>query len=242
MTYKANEVFGSLTETARFGKRARPWHDGRMNLLSLFFSDPLVFLVFIAVFMLALSIHEFSHAYAGYLLGDMTAKRMGRLTLNPFAHIDPLGFLALITIGFGWGKPVPFNPYNLKYPRWGPVLVASAGPFSNLIFGTLLAIGYRFAAPVLGDSNLLVIFLSTGAYLNYILMLFNLIPLPPLDGSKALLAVLADERYRSARVFIETQGPYLLLGLIVVDSLFNLGIFSFLNHAALWLVSLIVGA
>lgn len=210
-----------------------------MNLLSLFFSDPLLFLAFITVFLLALSVHEFSHAYAGFLLGDMTAKRLNRLTLNPLAHIDPLGFLALITVGFGWGKPVPFNPYNLKYPKWGPVLVAGAGPFSNLIFGTLLAIGYRFAAPALGEANLLVIFFSVGAYLNYILMLFNLIPLPPLDGSKALLAVLADEKYRQTRFFIETQGPYLLLGLIILDSLFSLGIFSLLNHAALWLVSLV---
>jgi Zn-dependent protease len=203
-----------------------------MGLLSLLLSDPLVFLVFILVFLATLSVHEFAHAWAGALLGDQTAKRFNRLTLNPLAHIDPLGFLSLLLIGFGWGKPVPFNPYNLKYPRWGPALVAAAGPFSNLVLGTACALGYRSLAPLLGLDNLLVMLLGFAIHLNFLLMFFNLIPLPPLDGSKALLAVLADEKYRSTRHWLETQGPTVLVGIILLDAFFSLHLFSFLSVAA----------
>ena len=212
-----------------------------MNLLSLLFSHPLVFLVFVLVFLVALSIHEASHAFAAYLLGDMTAKRAKRLTLNPFAHIDWLGFLVLITVGFGWGKPVPFNPYNLKYPRWGPVLVAAAGPASNFILGILFAFIFRFIAPILGSGNLLVFFLQYGAYLSFLLGFFNLIPIPPLDGSKVLLALIAHEKYRHARFFIETRGTFLLLGFILLDTLFNIGIFSGLGAFATGFFHLIAG-
>lgn len=222
-----------------FGKRGTGWHDGGMNLLSLLFQDPLLFFVVISVFLLALSIHEFSHALAGYLLGDLTAKRMNRLTLNPLAHVDVLGFLALITVGFGWGKPVPFNPFNLKYPRWGPVMIAAAGPFANLLLGTLCALLYRFLLPSLGEGNLLTLFLSYSAYLNYLLMIFNLIPVPPLDGSKALIAILAAPSYRSVREFIETKGPFILIGLILVDSFLPFSVFSWIGHWAASLVELI---
>jgi len=196
-----------------------------MNLLELFFREPLIFLVIILVFLVALSVHEASHALAAYWLGDMTAKRANRLTLNPMAHIDWLGFLVLVTIGFGWGRPVPFNPYNLKYPRWGPALIAAAGPASNFLLGIVFALMYQIVTPGLGQQNLLVFFLQYGAYLSFLLGLFNLIPIPPLDGSKALLAALAHEKYRHIRFFIETRGTFLLLALIVLDSLFGVGIF-----------------
>lgn len=209
-----------------------------MSLLSLLFQEPLLFLAIILVFLFALSVHEFSHAYAGYLLGDMTAKRMNRLTLNPLAHVDPLGFLALITVGFGWGKPVPFNPFNLKYPRWGPVIIAAAGPLANLILGTFSALLYRCLLPGLGEGNLLMIFLSYSAYLNYLLMIFNLIPVPPLDGSKALLAVLAAPEYQSTREFIETKGPLILIALILIDSFLPFSVFAWIGHWATSLVDL----
>jgi len=203
-----------------------------MSLLSLLFDDPLIFLVIILAFLVSLSVHEMCHAWAAYLQGDNTAKRLGRLTLNPLAHIDVWGFLALITVGFGWGKPVPFNPYNLRNPRFGPVLVAGAGPFSNLVMGILAAIGLRLLVPALGQDNLLMVFLSYSAYLNFLLCLFNLIPLPPLDGSKALLAFLSKPRYYATRVFLETQGPMLLIALIVIDFVFNVGLFNWLSRAA----------
>ena len=102
-------------------------------LISLLFSNPPVFIAAVVAILVALTFHEFSHALVSYLLGDQTAKRMGRLSLNPITHIDPVGFVALVTIGFGWGKPVPFNPYNLRYPKWGSAIVAAAGPVSNLL-------------------------------------------------------------------------------------------------------------
>jgi Zn-dependent protease len=212
-----------------------------MNLLEIFFREPLLFLVIVLVFLIALSIHEASHALAAYWLGDMTAKRANRLTLNPAAHIDWLGFLVLITVGFGWGKPVPFNPYNLKYPRWGPALIAAAGPASNFLLGIVFALVYRAVLPGLGQGNLLAIFLQYGAYLSFLLGLFNLFPIPPLDGSKALLAALAHEKYRGARFFIETRGTFLLLGLILIDAVLQVGIFRGLGSLATGFFSLIVG-
>src|SRR5260221_11664107 len=106
-------------------------------MISLLFQQPFIFLSWLLAFLLALSIHEFCHAVVGTWLGDSTAERMGRLTLNPAAHIDPLGLLAVVLIGFGWGKPVPYNPYNLKWPKWGPVIIAAAGPASNLIMAVI---------------------------------------------------------------------------------------------------------
>ncbi|MSR85190.1 site-2 protease family protein [Candidatus Uhrbacteria bacterium] len=205
------------------------------------FEQPLLFVVLVAVFLLVLSVHEFSHALVGYWLGDSTAQRMGRLTLNPLAHIDPIGFLALLTIGFGWGKPVPFNPYNLKYPRWGPTLVALAGPGSNLILGAIFAVLFRFFAPLLGGQNLLIVFLSYAAYLNFLLLLFNLIPIPPLDGSKVLLSVLDGPRYAPTRFFLERYGVTVLLTLILLDSFSSLSIFSWLSIGAQGLFRLIGG-
>ncbi|MDP3793151.1 MAG: site-2 protease family protein [Candidatus Uhrbacteria bacterium] len=212
-----------------------------MSLLSLLFQQPLVFFVLVAVFVMVLSVHEYAHALVGFWLGDSTAKRMGRLTLNPLAHIDPLGFVALLTVGFGWGKPVPFNPHNLKYPRWGPTFVALAGPCSNLILGLICALLFRFLLPSFGEQNLLIVFLLYAAYLNFALMLFNLIPIPPLDGSKVLLSALADPRYQSMRFFLETKGSLLLIGLIFLDAFGNVGIFSWLSAAAHGLFRLVAG-
>jgi len=201
-----------------------------MGLFALLFEEPLLFFVLVGALVFTLSIHEASHAWVGNLLGDSTAKRMGRLTLNPFAHLDPIGFLMILFVGFGYAKPVPYNPYNLKYPRWGPALIAAAGPLSNLVFGIVCAIAYGFAEASLGGDNLLVLALWFLGHINFALMIFNLIPLPPLDGSKALLAALAGPRYERARMFIETQGPTVLLSLIVIDLLLNVGVFSWITR------------
>lgn len=206
-------------------------------MFSLLFSNPLLFLVWAFAFLLALSFHEFSHALAGTLLGDQTAKRMGRLTLNPFAHVDPLGFIAVLLIGFGWGKPVPFNPYALRWPKWGATAVAAAGPLSNLILGVVSLGLLSVFAPRLGCANVLVIFLTMSVMLNVVLMVFNLIPLPPLDGSKALLAFLAHPKYQAARAFIETKGQMLLLILVLLDSFSHVGVFSGLYSAAIGLLT-----
>ncbi len=212
-------------------------------MFQLLFSQPLVFAVWIVAFILSLSVHEFSHAWVAELLGDSTAKRLGRLTLNPAAHIDPMGLLLVVMVGFGWGKPVPFNPYNLKWPKWGPVLIAFAGPFSNFLFAVITTILYAFLAPSLGEGNLLGIFLLIMAQLNIGLLAFNLIPLPPLDGSKALIALLSSPRFQQVRTFIETRGPIILLLLVIADSFSNLGFFSrvygFATHLVLSVVTMI---
>ena len=203
-----------------------------MSLLSLLFEQPLLFAVVIGIFLFTLSLHEACHALASSLLGDPTAKRMNRLTLNPLAHIDPLGFIALLTIGFGWGKPVPFNPYNLRFRRWGPVMVAIAGPLSNFIVGAIASILYARLVPFLSGDNLLIFVLQYLASLNFLLMVFNLIPIPPLDGSKLLLAFLAQTRSSRAASFLETQGPMLLMLLVVLDSFTSLGLFAWIGFVA----------
>jgi len=206
--------------------------------ISLISDNPLVFVAWLAAILAAFTTHEFSHALAATALGDPTPKRMGRLTLNPLAHIDFLGFLMLLMIGFGWGKPVPFNPYNLKTKKWGGTLVALAGPFANLVnialWGIVLKviIAYNFLPP----ENLMIQFLVLLIDLNVVLLIFNLIPIPPLDGSHLLFDILRAPKYEPLKLFLETRGPILLLGLIILDDLAGLGIFGSLFNGATNLV------
>ena len=177
----------------------------------------------------------------GTWLGDTTARRMGRLTLNPAAHIDPIGFFAVLLIGFGWGKPVPYNPYNLRWPKWGPVAIAFAGPVSNLLIAMAAVLLLANIGPMLGSQNLLFLFLVILVQLDIALAVFNLIPLPPLDGSKALLAVLSHPKYAAARNFIETRGPMILLLLVFLDAFGGFGILIGLVRWAIGLVAQIAG-
>ena len=201
-------------------------------LLSELFSRPLYAFMTGLVFLFVLSVHEASHALAALWLGDRTAQRENRLTLNPLAHIDLTGFLMLITVGFGWGKPVPFNPYNLRWQRIGPALVAAAGPLSNFLL-SLVAVAVRyFVGPRLGPENALTVFLVLLALMSTVLGIFNLIPIPPLDGSKALLAALAHPKYAHTRAFLEHRGPYLLLALVLVNIVLNIDVFGWIQVAA----------
>ena len=193
-------------------------------IIDTLFTNPLVFFVWLIAIIVPIALHEFSHALAATLQGDPTPKSMGRLTLNPIAHIDPLGIILLLLAGFGWGKPTPYNPLYLKSQRWGPVIVAVAGPVSNLImivaFGLLLR-----AFAFLGTTNLMVLLLVALVQINIVLMIFNLIPIPPLDGSKVVFGFLP----RSTEQFqmnLERLGPMLLIGLIIIDRFANLGVFS----------------
>lgn len=185
-----------------------------MLILQLF-ENPILFLAWTVSLVIAISVHEFSHALAATLLGDQTAKYEGRLTLNPLKHLDPWGTLLLFVAGFGWGKPVPFNPYNLRSQRWGSALVSIAGPGSNfvmiLVFGLILK--YLYPLTGLGEQNMLFQFLYTLILLNAILMTFNLIPIPPLDGSKLLFAILPPSM-TEIRVFLERYGFLILIGLV----------------------------
>lgn len=196
--------------------------------LSLLSDNPLYFIIWIAAILTALSAHEFLHAYTAYRLGDDTAEAAGRLTLNPMAHIDWLGLLTLILIGFGWGKPVPVNPYNLKYKKWGNTLVALSGPLANFLSIVVFGFFLKFLEGYIGltTGNLLVQFVGLLIIINVVLMIFNLIPVPPLDGSAVLFAALSDPKYDDFKARLILRGPMILLGLLLLDNLFNIGIFS----------------
>src|ERR1041385_4811939 len=130
-------------------------------MLTSLFTNPLQGLAWIVAFVAALTLHEFCHALAAKLQGDDTADRGGRLTLNPLSHIDPMGFLLVLVAGFGWSKPVPYNGYNLRNQKWGPVIVAAAGPLSNLVLFIISGLTYRIllAAGLLTMNSPLGIFL-----------------------------------------------------------------------------------
>jgi Zn-dependent protease len=188
---------------------------------------------FLLALVVSISIHEFSHAWSAYELGDSTARNLGRLTLNPIAHFDPLGalmilFMAFSGWGLGWGKPVPVNPYNLRTnPRVGMGLTSAAGPFSNLVLATLCAIPLRLGWSM---PALLVTFLWTMVFTNVSLAIFNLIPLPPLDGFNVLQGILATFRTRWAYEWgdrldkLAPYGPILLLGLLSMGWFFGLNL------------------
>jgi len=158
----------------------------------------------------AISIHEFAHAWVADRLGDPTPSLAGRLTLNPLAHLDPLGTLALFFIGFGWGKPVPIDPYNLRHPRRDQALIALAGPLSNFLFVLFIAFIYHlFPYPHL---FLIIQILIT---INLSLALFNLLPLHPLDGSKILLGLLPfDLAQEWEEILTSYSLPLLLITLL----------------------------
>jgi Zn-dependent protease len=168
------------------------------------------------ILLVALPIHEFSHAFVAYRLGDDTAARRGRLTLNPLRHLDPLGSAMILFVGFGWAKPVPVNPYNLRHgSRAGYALVAAAGPASNLLLAALVAVLWRIGLFGSASYNVLQ-FASIFMYINVSLCLFNLIPLAPLDGS-GVLGGIVGERGAQALASLQTYGPILLMGLFMLS-------------------------
>ena len=170
---------------------------------------------------IALSLHEFAHGYAAYLMGDSTAKYNGRLSLNPFSHLDIMGTLCLFLFRFGWAKPVPINPYNFKKRRLGIIVVSLAGPFMNFVVAVIsafvLEIIRRFM-PYGELHNFLYYVVLYSLMLNVGLMCFNLIPIPPLDGSKVLLELLP---YRYAEVFyrVEQYSSFILMALLFTNAL-----------------------
>ncbi len=210
-----------------------------------FLSDPgqlLPVLLVVAILLLvAFPVHEFSHAFAAYRLGDSTARYLGRLTLNPIAHFDPIGGLfllltALSGFGIGWAKPTPVNPANLAGGRQGEALVAFAGPFSNLVMASLVAVPLRailvldIAVPdlVLTTLRLLVLF-------NLILFVFNLLPIPPLDGYKVLLAFVSPRTAWQLR-------PYEQYGFLILILLLFTGVFGAIVSAIVFpIFRLLVG-
>jgi Zn-dependent protease len=186
--------------------------------------SPILLLYFIIALLIALTFHEFAHAWVSSKLGDETAEMLGRVTLNPLAHLDFLGTVFLLLVGFGWGKPVPFNPANFKNPKRDSFLTAIAGPITNLLLAILFAIPFRigqlfgmdFSTTIFGSLFMIII------EINIILGVFNLIPIPPLDGSK-ILYLFAP---RNVIIFLERYGIMILFGLIILSYLGSFDIFS----------------
>lgn len=180
--------------------------------------------------LLALTIHEFAHAYVANRFGDPTAKNAGRLTLNPLAHLDMLGTIMVFIVSIGWAKPVPVNPYNLKNPRKDMLWISLAGPGSNV----LMALGFGILCRMLNVQYLYPLDFSAfeiaksmvgyGMLINLILAFFNIIPLPPLDGSKILAGILPPHYDPYLQIFTR-YGHYLLLILIVLSVAFNIPVF-----------------
>ena len=170
--------------------------------------DPVGFVAFIIAIILGITVHEFMHAYTAHRLGDDTARLLGRLSLNPMAHLDPFGTLLLVLAGFGYGKPVPFNESRLR-SAMGVTFVAIAGPLANLALAALCAIPLRFgtASALGGIYEEILIAVVTW---NCVLAIFNLVPIPPLDGANVVYGLLPPRQQYAWRTY-QQYGPFLLL-------------------------------
>ncbi len=184
-------------------------------MLSYLFSNPLLFLISAGSLLVALTIHEFAHAWMADRLGDPTPKYQGRVTLNPLAHLDPMGTVAILLIGFGWGKPVQFDPFNLKDPKRDTALISFAGPASNLIVAVILSIVVSLLPNITIVLNLLGPALVYAIYINVMLAIFNLVPVYPLDGQKILSAFLPKETALAYEIFMRRYGSLVLISLLI---------------------------
>ena len=192
--------------------------------------------IFILSILIALTVHEWAHAFVANRLGDPTAREMGRLTLNPIAHLDPMGTILFLLVGFGWGKPVPIDHRYFNHPKRDMAITAAAGPVSNLVlaFAAFIALSL-LGLSVEGDSILSFLFQPSGentlttfftqfllssVFVNLGLMAFNLLPIAPLDGSK-VLQMFVPLRYEQAYEDIMQWGPYILLFLLIAERFVN---------------------
>ena len=202
------------------------------------------FIFQIAILIMSVVIHEVSHGYAASILGDQTARYQGRLTLNPVKHLDPVGSFLVPAISyflggfiFGWAKPVPYNPYNLKPGRWSEAWVAAAGPASNLSIALIFGLLLRFSTTALGTVSwanpAFIQITALVVFVNILLAIFNLMPIPPLDGSKLLFAFFPSKLYQM-RAFFEKYGLILVLFFIFF-------LWQFIFPVILWLFHLITG-
>lgn len=196
------------------------------GLLSTLVQNPALFVVMAVALVLSVTIHEFSHAYVANKLGDSTAKDLGRMTLNPLAHLDPVGTIALLLIGFGWGKPVPFDYYRLKNPRKDAALISLAGPASNFFVAMILVVILKVAGQISYSNppeilSLVITIMSTLLYpiilYNLVLGVFNLIPVEPLDGFKIVNGILPP-RLSIQWIQLAPYGLYILILLMITGA------------------------
>ncbi|MHB9097086.1 MAG: site-2 protease family protein [Syntrophales bacterium] len=187
-----------------------------MGLLSLLMKDPLTFVLLAVPLLYSIIIHELAHGWVAYRMGDPTAKDQGRLTLNPLKHLDPIGTAMLFLFGFGWAKPVPVDFTRLRNSRLGLILVSSAGIVANMIVAFIAVLLLRIVSPSpSGSVGQLLYYL---AQINIMLASFNLIPIPPLDGSKILMGFMSEGlRYTFSR--LEPYGFFIIIGLLYLGAL-----------------------
>jgi len=189
----------------------------------------------IPILLITLTLHEVSHGYVAYILGDDTAKRAGRLTFNPISHIDPIGLLMLFIVRIGWAKPVPVNPYNFNNQKRDMAITAAAGPVSNFVIAILLSVIFNLlkaANPdLLYSGPYIVQFLMSmlvyAILINLALGIFNLIPIPPMDGSKILGGFLSDEAYYRYTAQ-ERRGAQILMIIFAVSFIFRIPLISYI--------------
>ena len=177
----------------------------------------------IPVILIALTVHEFFHGYIAWVRGDNTAKQAGRLTFNPIAHLDVLGTLMLFFGPFGWAKPVPVNPYNLDNPKRDMIFVGAAGPVSNIVLALLFGFLLRFLSSsglITSPTSALAIFLQLSVLINLGLSFFNLLPVPPLDGSNILLGFLPQDKV-STYLKLVRYAPQIFIFLIITDWIYS---------------------
>ena len=189
-----------------------------MGLISLLLSDPAAFVILSVLLLYSVIFHELAHGWVAYKMGDATAKWLGRLTLNPIKHLDLIGTLMLLIIGFGWAKPVPVNLENIpaEKRRPGLIFVSAAGITANIVFAFIALLLYRLISP--DQSGMIAQILILLARINIILAAFNLIPIPPLDGSKIVMGF-APESVNRVLNQIEPFGIFIVLGLLFLGAL-----------------------
>lgn len=198
-----------------------------MQLLNLLIRDPLTFALLIIPLIYSIIFHEVAHGWVALRMGDPTALSLGRLNLNPIKHLDPVGTAMLLIFGFGWAKPVPVNFANLRDQRWGFILVSSAGIIVNTILAFMAFLIFRILSPQ--PDEVLFKFLYFMAQINIILAAFNLIPIPPLDGSKILMGFLSD----SARQYFSRLEPF---GFFIIIGLLYFGVLNPVIDFFRWLI------
>ncbi|MDO9515122.1 MAG: site-2 protease family protein [Syntrophales bacterium] len=203
-----------------------------MGLINLLIKDPLTFVLIAVPLLYSVILHELAHGWVAYRMGDPTAKMMGRLSLNPLKHLDPVGTMMLFFVGFGWARPVPVNFANLGGSRRALILVSSAGIIVNTILAFLSILLLRLLAPP--EQSIAGTALYYMAQINIILAAFNLIPIPPLDGSKILMGFLPDRlQYSLSR--LEPYGFFIIIGLLF------LGVLNPLINFFKWIILSIIG-
>jgi len=184
-------------------------------MIQYLFSNPSLFFIWLAALLVAITIHEFAHAWASDRLGDPTARLLGRITLNPLAHLDPIGTLMILLFRFGWGKPVPFDPFNLRNPRRDTALISFAGPAANLILAAVLSLIIRLLYLTIGPvAYLAEQILTPFVFLAVALGIFNLVPIHPLDGGKILIGLLPRQIAYKWDAVLQRFGFFIILILI----------------------------